>query len=180
LVPHGAGRGDPKKLTDAALAFQKKRRKEARDKKLSISQLEDFDQIWIVFDTDVLTPSKRNEGIAYAESKGVKVAYSEPCFEYWLLLHSAAHYTTAQMLKCVYVKPHLEQAFGWSGYDKNKAGCKKLIPPLVTKENVRTAVKACRRVKNYRKRCKYTFSGESIIGRRIDHRGDKRGRFEAK
>ena len=49
LVPHGAGRGDPKKLTDAALEFRKNRRKDARDKKLSISQLEDFDQIWIVF-----------------------------------------------------------------------------------------------------------------------------------
>lgn len=149
LVPHGAGRGDPKKLTDAALEFRKNRRKDARDKKLSISQLEYFDQIWIVFDTDVLTPQKRNDGIAYAKSKGVKVAYSEPCFEYWLLLHSAAHYTTAQMQKCANVKPYLEKAFGWSGYDKNKAECKKLIPPLVTKENVRTAVEASRRVKEH-------------------------------
>lgn len=149
LVAHGAGRGDPEKLTDAALDFQKKRRKDARNKNLSISQLEDFDQIWIVFDTDVLAPAKRNAGIAYARSKGVRVAQSEPCFEYWLLLHSAAHYTTAQMPKCADVKPYLENAFGWKGYDKNKAECKRLIPPLLTKENVRTAVKSSKRVKEH-------------------------------
>lgn len=149
LVSHGAGRGDPKTLTDAALDYRKARRKEARDKKLSISQLEDFDQIWIVFDTDVLTPKKRNDGIAYAKSKGVHVAYSEPCFEYWLLLHSKAHYTTAQMPKCADVKPYLKEAFGWTGYDKNKAKCKKLIPPLVTKDKVKAAVAATHKVRNY-------------------------------
>lgn len=149
LVPHGAGRGDPKTLTDAALAYQKKRRKEARDKKLSISQLEDFDQIWIVFDTDVLTPKKRTDGIAYAKSKGVKVAYSEPCFEYWLLLHRAESYTTAQMPKCADVAPYLEKAYGWKGYDKNKAHCKKLIPPLVSKDSIKVAVKSSQRVRDY-------------------------------
>lgn len=149
LVPYGAGRGDPRSLTDAALAYQKKRRKDARDKKLSISQLEVFDEIWIVFDTDVLKPDKRNSGIAYAESKGIKIAYSEPCFEYWLLLHNAAAYTTAAMGTCADVKPYLEKAYGWSGYDKNKEESKKLIAPLVTKQSVKTAVKASQRVRRH-------------------------------
>jgi len=61
LVPHGAGRGDPRKLTELAIRCRKVRMSEARDKELSISQLEDFDQIRrIVFDTDVLKPDKRN------------------------------------------------------------------------------------------------------------------------
>ena len=149
LVAYGAGRGDPRSLADAALAYQKKRRKDARDKKLSISQLEDFDEIWIVFDTDVLKPDKRNDGIAYAKRKGLKVAYSQPCFEYWLLLHSAEAYTTAAISQCADVTPYLEKAYNWRGYDKNKEASKKLIAPLVTKENVKNAVEASQRVRRH-------------------------------
>lgn len=149
LVIHGAGRGDPKKLTEAALEIQQERRRKARKNELSMSQLEDFEQIWIVFDTDVLKPKKRVEGIEYAKSNGIKVAFSEPCFEYWLLLHSSDAYTTAPMKKCDDVKPFLKQAYGWTGYDKNKAECKRLILPLVSKDNVRTAVKASRRVRKH-------------------------------
>lgn len=149
FVTYGAGRGDPRALTDAAIKFRNARRKKARSNELSISQLEDFEQIWIVFDTDVLKPHKRDDGIAYAQSKGVHIAFSEPCFEYWLLLHSPSHYTTAQMIKCADVEPYLKKAYGWKGYDKNKAECRKLIPPIVTKENVRTAVNASRRVKKH-------------------------------
>ncbi|MDG1242081.1 MAG: RloB family protein [Opitutae bacterium] len=149
LVPYGAGRGDPRTLTEAAIRYRNKRRKQARNKELSISQLEDFDQIWIVFDTDVLTPERRDQGIAYAESKGVKVASSEPCFEYWLLLHSAEYYTTAPMPKCDDVKPYLKKAFGWLGYDKNKSQSQKLILPLVTKSNVAEAVRAAARVRKH-------------------------------
>jgi hypothetical protein len=149
LVPHGAGRGDPRKLTEAALRYRKERRKQARNKELSISQLEDFDQIWIVFDTDVLKPDKRNDGIAYAMRQGVKVASSEPCFEYWLLLHSAKSYTTAAMEKCDDVKPYLKKAFGWEGYDKNLSECRKLIGPIVTKPNVSAAVTAADRVRKH-------------------------------
>jgi hypothetical protein len=149
LVPHGAGRGDPRKLTEAALQCRNHRRKQAKNKELSISQLEDFDQMWIVFDTDVLTPEKRNAGIAYAESRGVQVASSEPCFEYWLLLHCAKAYTTAFMKKCDDVKPFLNKAFGWVGYDKNLSGSKKLIVPLVTKPNVSAALTAANRVRKH-------------------------------
>lgn len=149
LVPYGAGRGDPQALTQAAIHYRKQRRKQARNKELSINQLEDFDQIWIVFDTDVLRPDKRNDGIAYAESQGVKVASSEPCFEYWLLLHSAKHYTTAPMPSCDDVKPYLKKAFGWNGYDKNQTESKRLIVPLVTKANVAAAVKAADRARKH-------------------------------
>jgi len=149
LVPHGAGRGDPKSLTDAALEVRKKRQRQARKKELSINELEDFDEIWIVFDTDVLDASKRSDGIAYARSKGVRIAYSEPCFEYWLLLHEASAYTTAQMAKCADVEPHLKRAFGWSEYGKNSRECRKLIEPLVSKEAIRTAVVGAERCRDH-------------------------------
>ena len=149
LVPHGAGRGDPQKLTDAALDIRKERRRKAKKKELSISQLEDFDEIWIVFDSDVLTPGKLRNGIQYAERKRIKVAHSQPCFEYWLLLHSENSYTTTPMDKCEDVKPKLQQAFGWPSYDKSLATTKALVLPLVTKENVATAIKASERVRTH-------------------------------
>jgi hypothetical protein len=58
-VTHGAGRGDPKKLTETALELQQERRRKARKNELSMSQLEDFEQIWIVFDTDVLNVQRQ-------------------------------------------------------------------------------------------------------------------------
>lgn len=149
LVPHGEGRGDPKKLTDAAIEIRKERQRKAKNKELNISQLEDFDEIWIVFDTDALNADKRNNGIQYAQSKDVKVAYSEPCFEYWLLLHCTNNFTTATMEKCAKVKPYLLNAFGWFSYDKNKKETKKLLVPLITKENVVTAIKASKRVREH-------------------------------
>ena len=99
----------------------------------------------------MLKPDKRNDGIAYAENQGVQVASSEPCFEYWLLLHSAKHYTTAPMQKCDDVKPYLKNAFGWEGYDKKKSESQKLIVPLVTKANVAAAAKAAARVREHHK-----------------------------
>lgn len=137
LVPHGAGAGDPRVLTDKALKIRKERRRLARRKELDIGQLENFDELWIVFDTDVLTAKKLHEGMAYAKSKGVKIAYSEPCFEYWLLLHGI--FTTAPMAKCADVIPHLKRVFGWTGYDKNQAESVKMILPLVRKDLVQLA-----------------------------------------
>lgn len=149
LVSYGAGRGDPKSLADAALEVRKTRRRKARNKELSISQLEDFDEIWIVFDTDVLDAAKRSNGIAYARSQGIRIAYSEPCFEYWLLLHGKTSYTTAPMAKCADVEPYLQKAFGWSGYSKNMRECRRLIEPLVTKEEIRNAVDGAERCREH-------------------------------
>lgn len=54
----------------------------------------DFDHQWIVIDRDVErtnggghTPENFNQAIAKADGKGIKVAYSNPCFEIWYLLH---------------------------------------------------------------------------------------------
>ena len=157
LVSHGAGRGDPRKLADAAIEIRRERKRQAKEKELRISQLEDFDELWIVFDTDVLTSDKRDNGIQYAKSKGIKIASSEPCFEYWLLLHEADSYTTAPMAKCENVKPYLKSAFGWSSYDKSKEETKKQVTPLVTKDNVATAIKAAKRVREYHEQAGSSF-----------------------
>lgn len=149
LVAHGAGRGDPRSLADAALAVRKKRKRQAREKTLSINQLEDFDEIWIVFDTDVLDATKLANGLAYAKSNGIRIAYSEPCFEYWLLLHGENAYTTALMAKCGDVEPYLKKAFGWTAYDKKNKASKDLIAPLVSKKGVRRAVEGAVRCRKH-------------------------------
>jgi hypothetical protein len=147
LVSHGAGAGDPRVLANEALRIRNDRRRLARRKELGIGQLEDFDELWIVFDSDVLPSQKLNDGIAYAKSKGIKIAYSEPCFEFWLLLHGA--FTTAPMTKCDDVKPYLNRAFGWTGYDKNRAETAKLIPPLLTRALIQTAMGRSGDVRNH-------------------------------
>lgn len=149
LVTHGAGRGDPRKLAEMALALRIERRRKAKRGELSLHQLEDFDEVWIVFDADVLNPQKLHEGIAFAKSKGIRWALSEPCFEYWLLLHCKDAYTTALMPKCNDVLPYLRRAYGWQRYDKGLHEATKLIEPLVKRDQIVTAMDAASRVRQY-------------------------------
>ncbi|WP_191014029.1 RloB family protein [Treponema zioleckii] len=64
---------------------------------LSTSNKEDFDECWIVIDRDAVefkgkgfgghTEENFNQAISEAEKKNVKVAFSNPCFELWIVLH---------------------------------------------------------------------------------------------
>ena len=47
----------------------------------------DGDQIWCVFDCDQNKDSELQSAVSYAEKQGYKIAYSNPAFEYWYLLH---------------------------------------------------------------------------------------------
>ncbi len=59
--------------------------------KALVSQLDfypkDGDQLWCVFDCDDNKNSELQMAVEYAERHGYKIAYSNPCFEYWYLLH---------------------------------------------------------------------------------------------
>lgn len=157
LVTYGAGRGDPRKLAEVALEKRDERRRMAKKGKLSLHQLEDFDEVWIVFDADVLSLQKLNEGLAYSKINGIRCALSEPCFEYWLLLHNRDHYTTANMDRCANVIPYLQRAFGWQHYDKSLKESRTLIEPLVTREHLVTAIKAAERVRYHHKEAGTAF-----------------------
>lgn len=56
-----------------------------------ISQSEYFpkdgDQLWCVFDCDDNSNESLKKAEDYANSHGYHIAYSNPCFEYWYLLH---------------------------------------------------------------------------------------------
>ena len=47
----------------------------------------DGDRLWCVFDCDDNTNEELTNAVAYAEKHGYKIAYSNPCFEYWYLIH---------------------------------------------------------------------------------------------
>ena len=137
------GKGDPRRLAEAALEERAKRRKAARDGRLSYAEAADFDEMWIVFDSDVpLEHGRFHSGVSFAESQGVKCAHTTPCFEFWLLLHLA--YTTAPMERFVDVEPRLSGAL-LTKYDKKSKDSAKLIPPLVDK--LKTAMESAGRVR---------------------------------
>lgn len=47
----------------------------------------DGDQLWCVFDCDDNKDPELQEAISYADKHGYRIAYSNPAFEYWYLLH---------------------------------------------------------------------------------------------
>lgn len=137
------GKGDPRRLAESALEERAARRKAAKQNKLSYAQAPDFDEMWIVFDSDVpLEHDRYHDGVAFAEAKGVKCAQSTPCVEYWLLLHKTL--TTAIMPKCKDVIPRLSDAIG-AKYDKDGKESAKLIPPLL--EHLPVAMKRAKQVR---------------------------------
>lgn len=127
----GSGKGDPRRLAEAALQERKERRNKAKRGTLALSKAPDFDELWIVFDTDVPVEHGRyHDGVGFAVANGVKIAESTPCFEFWLLLH--LEQTTAPMAQFADVKPRLEKALGCS-YAKNSEETAQRIPPLITR-----------------------------------------------
>jgi hypothetical protein len=55
---------------------------------LSSGDADAFDECWAVFDVDDFDVT---EALTEARQLGVNVAVSNPCFEYWLLLHFCEH-----------------------------------------------------------------------------------------
>ncbi len=80
---------------------------------------EGYNQVWCVFDKDEFPDIHKS--IARAKAKGVKVAYSNKCFELWIFLHFA--YTESAMNADQLfnkVDTHFLENFGKdNGYCKN-------------------------------------------------------------
>lgn len=71
--------GTPKTLVDRAVAEKRQNR----------SEFGNEDEIWCVFDIDehpMVAEAKQK-----ANANGIKLAISNPCFEFWLLLHFVYH-----------------------------------------------------------------------------------------
>lgn len=100
---------------------------------------EDDDQLWLLLDTDHHTGPNHIatfiQSIKEAKQKGVNVALSRPCFEFWLLLHHADSPDLHE--KCGTVETALRKILG--GYDKTELR-KAHYPP-------ESVLKACERAR---------------------------------
>lgn len=77
IVP---GAGQTLELIQAAL---EQRRQQARNRDGL-----PYNEVWCVFDREgVHQPANFNAAIALAQREGLRLAISNPCFEYWYLLH---------------------------------------------------------------------------------------------
>ncbi len=71
---------DPAKLVQAAL-----------DLRAAAPRQQPYEQVWCVFDKDDTPPGDFHAAIGRATGQGLRVAYSNQAFEYWLLLHFLDH-----------------------------------------------------------------------------------------
>ncbi len=85
---------DALSVVDYAIKMRDQRKREAR-----YGCTVPYDSVWAVFDTERAdTNPKLSDALDKARSKTINVALSNPCFEFWLLLHD--EFTTAPFEKC--------------------------------------------------------------------------------
>lgn len=78
--------------------------------------LHEFDEVWIVFDRDHSKIPILTKTLSEAKKSDVKVAMSNPCFEYWLLCHHER--PTQNFSKCSECSNKLRDILG--SYNKSK------------------------------------------------------------
>jgi archaellin len=113
---------DPVSLVNKALELREKRKKESK-KNVNIVA---YDEVWVVFDLE--TPcSERHEQARQVkgESRSIGICWgiSDPCFEYWFLLHE--EYTTRLFGDCSEVISLLKNH--WPDYEKGKTPSKEFV-----------------------------------------------------
>jgi hypothetical protein len=109
LHPEGT---DPITLTKKAIELRETRRKSAK-KGFAIA----YDEVWVVFDLEKPHDERRKlavQAMGMKEATGIRFAVSDPCFEFWLLLHG--EYTTSPFPDCDSVMKRLEKH--WPAYSK--------------------------------------------------------------
>lgn len=149
IKTYGHGENDPKKLVDEALLYQKNQKRLAKNRKLGYQKPSEFDEIWVVFDADTLTVDQLNSGIAYAAKNKVHIAFSNPCFEYWMLLHAETGYTTSSMCNQGSIDQKMKSCFGLVSYSKDEASTKALMQSVVSIPNVRRALCCVEKLKEH-------------------------------
>ncbi len=76
-----------------------------------------YDEVWVVFDLERTHDERRRlaaDAIALGKSQNILFAASNPCFEFWLLLHE--EYTTAPFRDCGEAGTRLKRH--WRDYTK--------------------------------------------------------------
>lgn len=106
-----------------AVELRDQRRREAK-RGCAVS----YDSVWAVFDTERAdTNPKLNDALQKAKDHNINVALSNPCFEFWILLHD--EYTTAQFAKCENVIRRIKERH-LPDYEKGRVDADKYIPKI--------------------------------------------------
>lgn len=79
-----------------------------------LSKIENYREVWCVFDKDSFTEASVKAAYVLAQSAGFKIAFSNECFELWYLLHYK--YLDTQVSRAEYTK-QLKKILG--SYEKN-------------------------------------------------------------
>ncbi len=96
-----------------------------------------YDAVWAVFDTErVDTNPKLNDAMQKARAHNINIAISNPCFEFWLLLHD--EYTTAPFVKCENVIRRIKERY-IADYDKTNIPVIHYIPAKVPQAIINAA-----------------------------------------
>jgi hypothetical protein len=103
--------GSPRDLVDAAIRMRTEELPRARDR----SDPSRDPEVWCLFDRD--THVEVDGGIADAVKNGVRVAFSHPCFELWLLLHFQ-QFETPLGGRCADLTRKLRGRAGFKRFDK--------------------------------------------------------------
>lgn len=70
-------------VVDAAIELRSDRKRIARRSPTRV----EYDSVWCVFDVEAPKDNTLDNAFVKARDNGLKVALSNPCFEYWYLLH---------------------------------------------------------------------------------------------
>ena len=115
---------DPITLTRKAIDLRDSRKKDAK-KGFTIA----YDEVWVVFDLEKTHDERRKlavQAMAMKEAVGIQFAVSDPCFEFWLLLHD--EFTTSPFPDCDAVIKRLEKH--WPAYSKGMAPSQPFLEKL--------------------------------------------------
>jgi hypothetical protein len=116
---------DALSVVDCAIEIRDDRKREAR-RGCTVP----YDSVWAVFDTERAdTNPKLNDALQKAKANRINMALSNPCFEFWLLLHD--EFTTAPFAKCENVIRRIKDKYS-PGYEKNNIPVESYILKIPT------------------------------------------------
>lgn len=139
---------DPRHVIQSAADEVKALARRVRRKKIAVTELERFDHVWAVIDTDVaVRRGFWNDVVQKARDLKVNLAHSTPCFEYWLLLHLTLT-TRSDLVDGDAAKSIFRHEFG-SDYSTNRKVTEQAFVEVLKKWP--TAFKHAQTVREYHK-----------------------------
>ncbi len=124
---------DPRHVINSAADEVTALARRVKKKQTAINEVEKYDHVWAVIDTDVAVRNGIWPDVQQlAKARGVRLAHSTPCFEFWLLLHIQGYTTRADLLTGTLAKDAVEKALG-KEYSTNAEIAKKVIPTFLAK-----------------------------------------------